>query len=327
MSYRIIPPHHVAEITLSVEQGLLLPANPLMKVLILAAMARAQYLHPLIICHYLVESTHIHFMVLIKDPTVVRDFMERFKTETAHYINRMLGRKKRTVWCESYSCMPILTESSARSKISYIYNNPAKDGLEDSIEQYPGLSSWKAYQSGKHSIRVPRVFRSIIPYMPEGFYTEHQYRCEVKKLKKLSSKEHTLRLSPDAWMEAFGEYTEEARKEQNELTLALIKIEEAQFRRMREAGGKSVIGKEALRAAHLETQYLSKNRDGKKMWCISDDKDLRIRYIQWAKSIKQRARDVYERWKVGDFTLPFPPGVFTPTRPMLANMSPLALEY
>jgi REP element-mobilizing transposase RayT len=322
-----MPPNHAAEVTISIEQGLLLPANPLMRIIILSAMARAQHLHPLIICHYLVEPSHIHFMVLMKDPNVVRDFVERFKTETAHYINRMLGRRKRTIWCESYFCAPILTESSARKKISYIYTNPAKDGLEDSIEQYPNLSSWRAYRTGKHSIRVPKLYRTIIPYMPEGFYTEHQYRCEVRKLKKLSTKEHVLRLNPDAWMEAFGITATEDREEENNLALELIQHEESEFRKKRQSEGKTVIGGAALRAAHLETQYLSKNRDGKKMWCICDDIDLRVRYIQWAKAIKQKARDVYERWKVGDFTLPFPPGVFAPTRPMLANMSPQAIEY
>ena len=161
----------------------------------------------------------------------------------------------------------------------------------------------------------------MIPYMPEGFYSEHQYQCEVHKIRKLSTRSHTLRINPDAWMEAFGSYNEEDRKEQNELVLQLIELQEAKFRRLRQIEGRTVIGQAALRAAHLETQYLSKNRDGKKMWCICDDIDLRVRYIQWAKAIKQKARDVYERWKVGDFTLPFPPGVFAPTRPMLANKS------
>ena len=328
MTYRIIPPKHAAEITISVEQGLLLPANPLMKTLLLSAMARAQYLHPLTICHYLVEPTHIHFLVYIEDPTTVRDFVERFKTESAHYINRMLGRRKRTVWCESYFCAPILTETSVRKKISYIYNNPAKDGLEDSIEHYPNLSSWTAYKTGKHSLKTPRVYRDIVPYMPEGgSYSEHRYRAEVQKIRRLSSEQHTLRITPDAWMVAFDITSSEERATQNRLCLELISEDEARYRALRLAEGRTVIGSATLRAAHLETQYLSKNRHGKKMWCICDNITLRVRYILWAKALKEKARAVYERWALGDCSIPFPPGVFPPTRPVLANLSSLGCGY
>jgi hypothetical protein len=41
MSYRIIPPNHAAQITISVEQGLLLTASPVMGLIIQSAMARA----------------------------------------------------------------------------------------------------------------------------------------------------------------------------------------------------------------------------------------------------------------------------------------------
>lgn len=326
MGYRIIPPHHVVEVTISIEQGLLMAANPLVKLFIEAAMARAQKLYPVVICHYLVEDTHIHLILVVHDPCDVRDFVGRFKTETAHYLNGMLGRKKRTVWCESFFCAPILTPSSVRSKISYIYTNPAKDGLEDSIDNYPNLSSWQAYRSGRHRKRLPRVYRTVVPYMPDKAYPEHRYRREVKRVKQLCRKEsHLLELQPDAWMDVFR-IPEEERAEQNQKTMKLIRYEEAEFREQRKKAGKSVIGAFALRSKHLECDYLP-DRKGKQMWCISDDKDLRIRYIEWARAIKEKARAVYERWKEGDFTEAYPPGVFAPSRPLLANMAPLAYQY
>lgn len=322
MSYQVIPPCHVVEITTSIEQGLLMPANPLVKLLIQSSMARAQQLHPLILCHHLVEPTHVHFMAVVQNPEDVPGFVERFKTESAHYINSMLGRKKRTIWCEGYFCAPILTASSVREKIAYIYTNPAKDGLEDSIENYPGLSSWSAFRSGRCKKQVPRVHRTIIPYMPDTSYPEHRYRTEVSKIKKLCTEKQTLEIKPDAWMEFFS-FSEQEREKQNELICKLIKDKEAKFASERDG---SVIGAYALRAAHLETEYMPQ-RKGKKMWCISDDRELRIRYIQWAKAIKKKARQVYERWKLGDFTIPFPPGVFPPRRVLLANLAPIAVQY
>ena len=88
----------------------------------------------------------------------------------------------------------------------------------------------------------------------------------------------------------------------------------------------AVIGYRALQGMHLETEYMPQ-REGKKMWCLSDDVELRVRYIEWAKSLKERAREVYLRWKQGDFSVDYPEGMFPPARPKIANFGPVALEY
>jgi REP element-mobilizing transposase RayT len=326
MSYKVLPPKHPAEVTMSIEQGLLLSANPLCRLIIESAMARAQALHPVTICHYLVEATHVHFLMVVEDPADIAGFAERFKTESAHYINTMLGRKKRTVWCEDYFAAPILTVSSVINKIAYIYTNPAKDALETSIDNYPGLSSWKAYRSGRHRKRCPRLHRPMIPFLPGQFYKTYTYKKHIKDLKARASTSHTLTISPDAWMDFFGVETKEDRSQLNDEVTALIKTQEQRFAAQRKLENKPVIGQAALGACHLNLDYTPK-RSGEKMWCICDDKSLRASYIQWAKSIKTEAKRVYESWKKGDFIPSFPPGVFPPAMPKLANMTVLAADY
>lgn len=314
------------EATTSLEQGLLLPANPLMKLLVEAAMSRAQELHPVRICHYLVECSHIHFLIMVDEPKDMVGFMERFKTESAHYINSMLGRRKRTVWCESFFCAPVLTVSSVMKKIKYIYTNPAKDNLENSIELYPGLSSWEAYCTGRTVKSCLRMSRSIIPYLPEKTYTRHTYKQMIKNLKKLSKNSQTLTITPDAWMEFFRIENKEEKERINKAIKELIFEEEAMYREKRKLNGKSVIGCEALKASHLELDYIPE-RTGKKMWCISDDKDLRISYIAWAKELMKQAREVYKRWLEGDYSMRFPIGVFAPALPRIANLTVLGCCY
>lgn len=326
MSYKVIPPYHVAELTTSVEQGVLLPANALMRLIVEAALARAQHLHPLTICHYLVEGTHIHMLIVTTDPSLVKDFMERFKTESSHYINALLGRKKRTVWCEDYFCVPILTLSSAMKKVRYIYTNPAKDGLESCIENYPGVSSWRGFRSGRHKKTCPRLHRPMIPYMPEPFYPRNTYKRAVKDLKGRSKSSHTLCIEPNAWMKLFG-VTDAAEQDKiNNTIFDLIKEEEQRFALQRQAEGKTVLGQAALLEGHLQPDYIPK-RSGAKMWCICDIAEIRVRYIAWIKSLKQQAKDVYQRWKMGDFTAQYPPGVFPPAMPKGANMTRLACDY
>ena len=129
-------------ITTSTENGIMLPANPLVKMLLLSALKRAFDLHPLKISHLIINGTHLHFLLRCYNPEDIPAFMERFKTESSHYLNKLLGRRKRTIWCDSYDCSRILTPSRAIKKIVYLYTNPVKDQLISSITQYPGLSSW-----------------------------------------------------------------------------------------------------------------------------------------------------------------------------------------
>ena len=85
--------------TLSIEEGLLLLANPLCESIIKTCLARASALYPVRICHVIVEATHVHMIIVVMDPDHVSEFFRYFKAESAHMINRLLGRNKRTV-CE-----------------------------------------------------------------------------------------------------------------------------------------------------------------------------------------------------------------------------------
>lgn len=326
MSYQVVPPNHPVEAVLSLEQGLLLPANRLGKFIIESAMSRAQELHPIKLSDYVVEGSHIHFAMFVEDPSTLTGFVERFKTESAHYINAMLGRRKRTVWCEGFSKTPILTLSRMIEKLVYIYTNPAKDALVDSIEEYPGATSWRAFCGGSRSRRYPRLHRPMIPYLPGRAYSLYEYKKQIKLLKKMATSSQVLELTPEAWMPFFGITTEEEQRQIRDEVIARVREREEQYRRERLREGKTVIGAGKLMLAHLEPDYMPE-RTGKKMWCLCDNTELRVSYIAWAKEIKKRAREVYERWKQGDFSVSYPPGVFPPAVPKLANMTSLACDY
>jgi hypothetical protein len=52
---------------------------------------------------------------------------------------------------------------------------------------------------------------------------------------------------------------------------------------------------------------------------MSENRDLRIRFIQFLKSLFAEARSIRERWKVGDYSLPYPLGLYPPSMPKLAE--------
>lgn len=44
--------------------------------------------------------------------------------------------------------------------------------------------------------------------------------------------------------------------------------------------------------------------------------------IRFFRALMQKARAVRERWKLGDVTVPYPPGLYPPSMPKLANVLP-----
>ena len=42
----------------------------------------------------LTQATHIHMILVVRNPDHVSSFIRHFKTESAHMLNRILGRKK-----------------------------------------------------------------------------------------------------------------------------------------------------------------------------------------------------------------------------------------
>ena len=116
-------------VSISVEEGFMFPPNPLIKELLKKCIAQAQHLYPIQICALLVESTHIHLLVRVIDPQDAVNFFGRFKTESAHAVNRLLGRKKRTVWCEGYDSPLVDDIETIKDKICLLYTSPSPRDL------------------------------------------------------------------------------------------------------------------------------------------------------------------------------------------------------
>jgi len=316
---RKVHPHgYVAFITTSTEDGLPFPPNPMMKAVIESALARAQFHHPVRVCHYLIESNHIHLIVIIDNPDDLNSFMERFKTESAHAVNRLLGIKKRTVWCEGYDSPLLLTVRDVIREIVYTYTNPTKDNLEDSLEKYPGLSSWAAYKTGRHKKLCPWIHRDDLFPLKHTSLTLSHFDALARRLKHRASEEYPFEVHPDAWMESFGITDPEKKKRINQIVVKLVRAREAKYRRRRAAQGKSVIGARRLMLQPMDCEY-HPERSGRRMWCVCGDQRVRKIFIRAVKVKVNEADEVYELWKVGDFSRPFPAGLFPPSMPKLVE--------
>ena len=127
------------------------------------------------------------------------------------------------------------------------------------------------------------------------------YTREAERLLADSKKSHTFTLDPNAWLVAFGITSKEDQDRYNQRLIERVRTVEEREQKKRERLGKKVMGAEKLRNQCFDTTRLS-SRAGKRMWCMSENRDLRIRFIEFLKSLFVEARSIRERWKVGDYS-------------------------
>ena len=305
--------NHIYFITCSVESGIMLPANPLVSFLIKSALIRAQEHHPIKISHLIVNGTHMHMIVRVINPEDICGFMERFKTESAHYLNRLLGRKKRTIWCSGYDSPCLIELDRVIEKIVYLYTNPVKDGLIDSINHYPGISSWQIFKSNRNRLKASMITRDLVSAVNQN-QDFSAYERSKKLIAKYCEKPKLIKIETDDWMKAFGQIDS---REINQEIIRLIEERENEISKERE--GRSFMGAFKLINQGIDLTY-QPVRSGRKMWCICRDVNLRKRFIGWIKDLVATAREAYKEWKIGDTKIRMPAGMFAPRMPVLENL-------
>jgi REP element-mobilizing transposase RayT len=312
-------PHgSVLFVTFTLEEGLLLLCNPLCEAIIKSCLARAQYKHPIKISGFVVEGTHIHMLIVVDNPSDVPGFMRCFKVESAHMLNRILGRKKRTIWCESYDDPIVLTLPRAMLAMCYIYSNPSKDNLEESIDRYPGVTSWKMLLKGENRKSWPRLKRSFFRHIPQDARNFQGFKREALRVQAQSTNSHDFVLDPNAWLIAYGVSTTKEQDHINAKIIQRVRTLEMRYLEIRKRNNHRVLGAKKLMNQSFDLSYSSK-RSGKRMWCLSENRKLRISFINYLKDLFERARVISAKWLLGDFSSPYPLGLYPPSMPKLGE--------
>lgn len=316
---RILLPHTVVMLTSRVQQGLPFVCTQLMESILWSALGVAQSLHPVKTIAFVVMGNHIHILALVEDPTAVESFMERFKCETAHAINRLLGRRQINVWCEGYDSPAILTVNDLVEKFAYVYANPVRAHRSASIGSYQGVSSWRMFTSGQVTREVKRIRRTFLSPISKGRTSDAVQRHEASIVEQQATETLTFTLSPDAWTTAFpNQETPEQVRARVILRIEEIEHEMAATRKRERI---TLPSEFEVASQPIDTNYFPKTF-GRRMWCICGDIDLRIAFILFVKNLRAQARKVRLKWLTGDWTEPFPTGLFPPCQPMLTNLLP-----
>ena len=282
-----------------------------MNLIIEGVLAKATRDYEIDVNHSIFMANHFHMIVTVINPDDVKEFYRYVKGEIAHAVNRLLGRRKRTVWADGYDSPIVLDEDKLKNLISYLYLNPLRANLVNTIDEYPGVSSWKMLKNKhkhKDCIKVPRDKISKL-HNPALSVSEQK---DLVSRYKVNGKSYRLEYKPLSCFYAINPYT----KVTQESLIEYIETEEKNFLKTRvktETVGITKLRRQSMQKAYTPKKY------SPKMICLSTDKELRKRVIENFKYLCLVAKKVYEKWKTGDLSPRIPPGMYAPRVPMLVS--------
>ena len=185
-------------------------------------LAKAQRLYPQRICNFMVEPNQIHMILLIDNPENAYKFIGYLKQETAHALNKLLGRRRKTVWVEDYDAPTILDLDKFLKQYAYCLLNPVKDRLIDSMNNYPGVSSFQMLQHRTHTRECIVISRDSIPSLSNPTKPWKEDKAVLELLTSENPEKTTLYLSLYDWKHCFQESRELSDQEAHQLLLNAI---------------------------------------------------------------------------------------------------------
>ena len=91
------PNRTVLLVSSRIEEGLPIVPSLNLNFIVWGILARAQSMYGVQVCHFVIMSNHFHMLLVVQDPEAVSDFLGYVKAEIAHAINRLQGRRQKTI--------------------------------------------------------------------------------------------------------------------------------------------------------------------------------------------------------------------------------------
>jgi REP element-mobilizing transposase RayT len=290
---------NVYELCTRLQYGLPLTAHPSAKALITGMLARAQRYYPVTISHFIFMANHFHMIIVAQNPEDVANFMEYFKGQSSRMLNILFGLSGKS-WADRYDSPCVLDVGKLLDRLEYLYTNPQKAGLIDTIDHYPHVSSWEQVRSGvllTSSEETKQSIRSLNEMVRAAKRKFIQYPVLPNQ-----SQNEVLTIDAAAAFRALG--VEEEGEIQDYLgeVVSRVRAKEKEYTRERQLEGRAVFGKRALiDASPLKPHKPKKSQP--RMLCLGSCRAERARYISWYKDWSMVCREVYESWSKSSLSI------------------------
>ena len=303
----------VCFVTARTQFDLPFPATILINFFLWSILAKAKSIYNVKVCHFVFMANHLHLITVTDNPEHLCAFMGYVKRETAHLVNRLLGIPKRTLWCESNDDPKILTAKDVIKYIVYIYSNPVKARLVPSIDEYPGVSSWKMFINNNFSKSVRTYKRSQISKLSSASPSLEEQARYLQYIFRINKDNNKFKIDPWAWVKCFHELANTPIDKLKQTILIHLRKEEQEYQKTG-----SFVGAERLKSEPINKPHTPK-KFGKKMICLCHDITLRVAFITWYKGQRDKARKAIAALNQGFTILDFPSGFFAPKGVLLSN--------
>jgi len=316
----------LVELSARVEEGLPFAPNKLTRKLTENVLARAQTIYPVTIVAYVFMPNHFHILIVVKDPRDVPNFVEYLKRETAYCVNRLLGRRKHTVWCDGYDSPVILDLETAIRRLKYVYLNPVTAVLVKKAKLWPLSSmSWAMISDAASEIKVKRIPRNQVNKLPNRDMTLDEINKFASKIEYRGADIYTLKIEPNAWMGCFTEALNRDQKDLNNILEIEIKNTETLIEKEKADSFPSLdqLGTQNIRKEH------EPKKAGKRMICLGKNKNIRIKFLEWFRGLCKKLPRYLRKSTDEVIYRPshYPPGFFAPGGFLSANLIPYQTPF
>jgi hypothetical protein len=252
-------------------------------------------------------GNHFHMIIVVQSPEDVSGFMSYFKGQSSKILN-IIFQNSGENWAERYDSPRILDAETLKARMAYLYCNPQKAHLVESIDHYPGFSTWDLLISGNTKRTTQETRYPIEMYLELAEVKRSRYPI----MPKIAANEE-LHIDMAAALEVFGIDESEEIAHFHERVIDSVRSNEAELIRQRIKEGIKVIGKQALIAASPLKEHNPKKRQPR-MICLGSCRKERATFIAWFKDYEKLCKEVYQDWKNGIKAL-FPAIGFPPRNP------------
>jgi REP element-mobilizing transposase RayT len=297
-----------------------------MQLLLEGIIARVQRDQKVTICHFLWMANHAHIVIVVKDSMQCTKFYSEIQKQITEAIKKLLGIKHLNLWLKNNASVVHYADlEGCVERIGYIYANPASADLVDTIDKYPGYSSWQVFKQASSTlqasfnktcswVRAPMIFK-----LPVRSVNDQQDKAIYERLKSAAKKSHTLSIEPNAWMGVFGIDSDTDVISLNEQIFARVQQLEERARENRRLKNTRTMGATKLTQEPLKLNYQTKSLS-RKIFVYAFDVTIRTRAIKHYKWLCSVAQECYQSWKMGNYRVHWPPGMFLPAMPPRVNL-------
>ena len=290
------------ELTIRTEHRMfLLKPDDEMKNIVGSCLGRALKRHPVQIHYFATNINHFHAIFSLAPNQIANGslFLRYLHGQLAKQINIHYSRTGR-VWSSRAHVIPIADENALIERLLYAVTNVVKDGMVESISQWPGFSTFEQLAHGK---------RQTFTYLDRtAWWKAGGPASGIPKQKFVRSV--SVETSPLPGWENLSPHERQSRFRR------MVRDNEAEIAKQRTFEGRPVMGRTALMLTDPSSKPETPKKSTPMPKCHASDEGLYKSFVDDVlKPFWAAYREASARFRAGEYTTEFPYGSIPPPIP------------